>query len=137
MPVKKNNAVYLVGGMALLGVMIVIKLLVHKPPPVEAPSFLPGVYACQAGNEFCRIDDTVIIRRVNPGGTSYVIHRKSAFVRIIEGKSGPPEYQQEQWEGVYDPVRRVLTAAGRTDTIEYLAEENRIHKKDFTYEKIE
>jgi hypothetical protein len=71
------------------------------------------------------------------GGTGYRVYRKSAFVRVIQGKSGPPEYQQDQWEGVYDPVRRVLTAAGRTDTIGYFAEKNRIHKNDFIYEKIE
>jgi hypothetical protein len=137
MAIKKSNAVNFLGGIALSGVVIVALLLAHKPRLVEAPSFLPGVYACRAGNEFCRIDDTVIIRRVNPGGTSYAIHRRSAFVRIIQGKSGPPEYQQEEWDGVYDPVRRELTAAGRMDTIGYSADKNRIHKNDFTYEKIE
>ncbi|HEY4062370.1 MAG TPA: hypothetical protein VGM30_10740 [Puia sp.] len=137
MSIKKNSVFYLAGIPILLGLIGLVIFALRKPVSSDTPSFLPGIYACQAGNEFCHIDDTVIIHRMNLGGTIYTIHRMSSFVRIIQGKSSPPEHQQENWEGAYDPTHRTLTAAGRSDTIWYLAEKNRIHKNDFIYEKVE
>ncbi|HEY4334962.1 MAG TPA: hypothetical protein VGM89_03670, partial [Puia sp.] len=65
MAIRKNNALAVLCAVVSLGLVIVILLFVHKPPPVEVPAFLPGIYACEAGNEFCRIEDTVIIHRVS------------------------------------------------------------------------
>jgi hypothetical protein len=127
-------------GLSILVLLILARLVmwwIYRPTPSDTPAFLPGVYASEAGNEFCQIKDTVIIHRLNLGGDHYTVNRRSVFVRTREGKTGAPEYQEVQWEGVYDPRRQILTAAGRIDTIWYFTDLNRIHKKDFTYEKIE
>jgi hypothetical protein len=127
-------------GISIVGILIVTRLVlwwIQKAAPMEVPAFLPGIYACEAGNEFCHIKDTLVIHRLSLGGDHYTVNRKSAIVRIRAGKAGPPEYQQDQWEGVYDPGRQIVTVSGRADTVWYFPDLNRVVKKDFTYEKIE
>ena len=138
MPNIKNIMVRIITMVAFLGITGLVAYFASSPQESKGPSFLPGVYVCRAGNEFCRIDDTIIIRRGgSTGGLGYSIIRKSAFVRVVSGKTGLQELQQDQWESVYDPLLGVLTSAGRVDTIRYFENKNRIKKNDFTYEKIE
>jgi hypothetical protein len=142
MRILKKRTIIIIG-IIVAGILILTLLIfwvwrfLFPPALPEAPAFFPGAYVCDVGNEFCRIRDTVIIRRLTPGGLNYLISRKSAFVRIRQGVAGSPEYQQDVWEGYYDPERQTLTAAGRPDTIRYLPEANRIHKNFLIYEKIE
>jgi hypothetical protein len=103
----------------------------------KSPVFLPGIYVRESDNEFCRIVDTFIIRRVAPGGVEYQVTRKSAFQRIRGDQKLPVEYQSEEWPAVYDEAKRMLAGGGRNQQLNYSEEDNRIYQDRNAYEKVE
>lgn len=123
----------------LLGVLAGAVLITRQKStaPDRSPAFLPGVYTCLAQNEFCRIADTLVIRRTNNTDDDYIVTRTTSFVRMRSGKRDPPEYQQQHWIGHYDAARLWLMSARGNDTVRYYPKENRVSQSDFYYEKIE
>jgi len=133
----KKYWLMITGSVIMLTVLILCILsYIGTKKPEKAPAFLPGIYTCVAQNEFCRIDDTITIRRTQMGEDNYTVRRTTAFIRIKEGKKEPPEYQQQTWDARYiDPVWLVSTNG--IDTVWYFPGKNRIEKSNFHYEKIE
>jgi len=121
----------------LLAVISAGFLWLHKQEAEKTPAFLPGVYTSAAQNEFCRIDDTLVIRRTRMGEDSYNVRRATCFVRIRDGKKAPPEYQEQHWEAQYQMAKYRLVSNNEADTVLYYPEKNRISKAGFYYEKIE
>jgi hypothetical protein len=103
----------------------------------KPPTFLPGVYLNEAENEFCKITDTLSIRKTSQGSATYEITRRACFQRVKEGKSMPAEYQVDQWLANYDESQGSLVSLQKSDPIQYLPKENKITKSGFIYEKIE
>jgi len=101
------------------------------------PSFLPGVYTCVAANEFCRIEDTLVVRRARMESDDYLLTRSTRFTRIRAGREGPSEMTQQQWQAHYNADKYLLTDTKQSDTVRYYPEQNRISKANFYYEKIE
>jgi hypothetical protein len=125
-------------GIKLIGAALVVTLLGCKgKAPEQAPRFLPGMYVSQAENEFCRITDTLIIRKTSLDGITYQVIRKSAFQRIRQGEKLPVEYQAEEWQAGYDATLSVLLPAVKAPEIRYAAEQNKVFKGDWEYEKVE
>lgn len=105
--------------------------------PEQAPPFLPGMYVSQAENEFCRIVDTLIIRKTSLDGIAYQVIRKSAFQRIRRGEKMAVEYQSEEWQAGYDASHSVLLPSAKAPEIRYSAEQNKVFKGEWEYEKVE
>jgi hypothetical protein len=106
----------------------------HSP---DHPRFLPGIYVSACENEFCKILDTLTIRRASPGGYMYTITRRYSFLRIKDGRIMPPEDEQDQWQATYDVSKEILVPAGKNDSIQYVPQMNMITNADFMYQKIE
>ncbi|MBN9384780.1 MAG: hypothetical protein J0H74_28760 [Chitinophagaceae bacterium] len=109
----------------------------HTQGPGKRPPFLPGVYICVAENEFCRIDDTLVIRRTRTEEDHYTVMRTTSFIRIRSGKKAPPEYEQAHWDGQYHANKSRLISANEADTVWYYPDDNKVSKASFYYEKIE
>lgn len=110
---------------------------VKKEGGVKAPNFLPGIYTCIAANEFCRIDDTLTVRRTQMGADDYLVTRHTRFIRIRGGRESPEEPMLQQWKAHYDADRFRLVSVNEVDTVRYYPEKNRVSKANFYYEKIE
>lgn len=104
--------------------------------PEKAPPFLPGIYTCISRNEFCRIDDTLTIRRIRMGEDDYTVTRSTAFVRIREGKWAAPEYTHQRWKVSYQGDGKLMSFDG-SDTMLYFPATNHLNKGYCFYEKIE
>ncbi len=46
----------------ILGAVVIVRM--NGSGSGKSPPFLPGVYTCVLHNEFCRIPDTLVIRRL-------------------------------------------------------------------------
>jgi hypothetical protein len=134
---KQRNLFFYLGIPGILALAVGSYFFFRSSPKPTTPPFLPGVYVCVAGNEFCRIDDTLSIHRIGLGSVSYTITHQSAFVRIRQDKRSPPEYQHEEWAATYDPAAQILTASGRTEVLQYIIDQNQLRKNDFIYQKVE
>jgi len=136
---SKNKNWMIISAMivAVAGGVSGIALWLHRQGSEKTPLFLPGVYICVAQNEFCRIDDTLVIRRNRLQEDNYSVTRTTSFVRIREGKKDFPEYQQRQWNGEYQVAKCRLISSNEADTVLYYPDRNRVSKAGFYYEKIE
>ena len=118
--------------------LFTLLFLACKPvPEKKAPSFLPGIYVSLTQSEFSGVADTLTIHKMDLEGTAYQVSRKICFVRIKYGKSGAPEYQQEQWAAKYDPEKNTLTAADPSNLLIYVPNSNNLYKGNTEYDKIE
>jgi hypothetical protein len=108
-----------------------------QPVAVERPVFLPGVYVNQYETDFCRVVDTLVVRRKSLDGTAYQVIRRSSFQRIRLGKRMPAEYEGEQWESGYDGSKKALVSDDKTKEVDYLPEENKLYRGNMGYEKVE
>ncbi|MDO6433284.1 hypothetical protein Q4E93_21920 [Flavitalea sp. BT771] len=135
---NKQKWVIISAGSAM-AIMIAAGVIVwdQRDIPQRKPLFLPGVYTCVAQNEFCRIADTLTIRRMNVEEDNYAVTRTSCFTRIRTGKDGPPEYQQQKWTGHYVFGKYRLVSEDGADTVWFYPKKNRVSKASFYYEKIE
>ena len=134
---KQKWVIISVGGAALGLALAGVIVWEQRDIPQRRPLFLPGVYTCVAQNEFCRIDDTLTIRRPNIEEDNYTVTRGSCFTRIRMGKNGPPEYQQQKWTGHYAFAKYRLVSEDGPDTVWFYPKKNRVSKASFYYEKIE
>ena len=134
---KQRWVIISVGGAALGLALAGVIVWEERDIPQRRPLFLPGVYTCVAQNEFCRIDDTLTIRRPNIEEDNYMVTRGSCFTRIRMGRNGPPEYQQQKWTGHYQMKKFRLISEEGSDTVQYYPSRNRVSKASLYYEKIE
>jgi len=77
----------------------------------QVRSFIPGTYVNQAGSEFSKASDTLVIEAGNHN--RYLIQRKTGFNRIRDGKTGKREYETEVWTAMYDEQSRILKETRR------------------------
>ena len=97
--------------------------------------FMPGVYVNSAGGEFSVASDTLVIERVE--GNNYVIHRKTGFNLVSDGKIGKREYEQEEWRTVYDPQSQLLTETKKGKLITFFPKKKVLLVGRREYQKID
>jgi hypothetical protein len=133
---KKN--IWILTAAAIIGVAALLAgtFTGRHDEPGKAPLFLPGIYTCISLNEFCRIDDTLTIRRIRMGEDIYTVTRSTAFVRIREGNWAAPEYTHQCWKVRYQGDRKLVSFDG-SDTMLYFPATNHLNKGYCFYEKIE
>jgi hypothetical protein len=96
--------------------------------------FMPGVYVNSAGGEFSVASDTLDVKLVE--GNNYVIHRRTGFNLVTDGKIGKREYEVEKWNGVYSPNTQVLTETKRGKLISFFPEKGSLTVGQRIYKKI-
>ena len=101
------------------------------------PTFLPGIYVSMSENEFCRIEDTLTIRKAKLDSNAYSVYRSSGFVRRHGAKRNPVEHQSEEWAASYDPKFQLLQCDGKGRNIRYFGEQNQLILDHWVYEKVE
>ena|SRR5450631_3630931 len=108
-----------------------------QPTAVQPPAFLPGIYVDQYETDFCRVVDTLVVKKKSRDGAEYQVIRKSSFQRIRQGKRMPVEYDVEQWECGYDGSKKILLSDDKAKEVDYLPEENKLYRGNMGYEKVE
>jgi len=72
----------------------------------KSRTFLPGTYISSAVGEFSKADDTLIVE--SSAENQFMLHRRTGFNRIENGKIGKREYETEEWRATYDPATKTL-----------------------------
>ncbi|MFF5380793.1 hypothetical protein [Pedobacter suwonensis] len=73
----------------------------------KSRSFLPGTFINSAGGEFSKADDTLAVQACE--GNIFLIHRRTGFNLIKNGKAGKRHYEREEWKALYDEGTKSLT----------------------------
>lgn len=98
-------------------------------------NFMPGVYVNSAGSEFSVASDTLAIEQVE--GNNYVIHRRTGFNLVTNGKLGKREYEVEKWTAVYSPDTQVLTETKKGKLISFFPESGSLSVGRRLYRKVD
>jgi hypothetical protein len=96
--------------------------------------FIPGTYVNSAGGEFSIASDTLILELVE--GNNYVVHRRTGYHLIAEGKVGPREYETEQWSAVYDTDKKTLLETRKGKIISFYPDRKALQVGRRVYDKI-
>jgi hypothetical protein len=99
--------------------------------------FIPGTYVDSASSEYSIAYDTLISEQAERESNNYILHRKTGFRRIRNGKPGKDEFETEEWVGVYDPNTGVLNEISTGKTITFYPETNRLRVVKREYQKID
>lgn len=90
-----------------------------------------GTYVNQAGGEYSVADDTLVVEHEQ--GNKFLIHRRTGFNLISEGKTGRREYETEEWKATYDAKTEVMTETRRGKVLTFYPSKlmvgNREYKK--------
>ncbi|WP_316795077.1 hypothetical protein [Pedobacter agri] len=70
-------------------------------------SFLPGTFVNSAGGEFSKADDTLALEQGE--GNLFLIHRRTGFNLIENGKTGKRQYEREELKALYDESTKTLS----------------------------
>lgn len=96
-------------------------------------NFMQGTYVNSAGGEFSIASDTLVVEQVE--GNNYVIHRRTGYNLIADGKIGIREHETEEWSCLYDPERQTLLEKRKGKIISFFPEKSaltigrRVYKK--------
>ncbi|HMI01278.1 MAG TPA: hypothetical protein VK541_02280 [Pedobacter sp.] len=77
----------------------------------DTRSFMPGTYVNHAEGTYAVADDTLVVEHAE--NNNYLIHRRTGFNRIENGKKGNREYETEEWNAVYDQKLKTLRETRR------------------------
>ncbi len=97
-------------------------------------SFIPGTYVNSAGGEYSVADDTLYIEPSE--SNNYVIHRKTGFNVINDGKKGKRQFETEQWNAIYDEATKAMTETRKGKIITFSPESNTLKVGKREYQKI-
>ncbi len=103
----------------------------------KMPDYIPGTYVDSASSEYSVAFDTLIIELYEKESNNYIIHRKTGFNRIEDGKLGKDQHETEEWVAVYDPDTRVLNETSSGKIITFYPETNRLRVVKREYLKID
>jgi hypothetical protein len=98
-------------------------------------SFIPGTYVNSAGSEYSVADDTLFIEP--SGSNNFLIHRKTGFNLIEEGKKGERQHETEQWNAVYDEGTKALTETRKGKIITFDPESKTLKVGKREYRKLD
>ena len=100
----------------------------------EVKDFIPGTYVNSAGGEFSIASDTLVLELVE--GNNYVVHRRTGYHLIAEGKVGPRENETEQWSCIYDESKKTLLETRKGKIISFYPEKGALLVGRRVYEKV-
>jgi hypothetical protein len=78
---------------------------------------IAGTYVNDAQSEASIAHDTLIVEQGRDN--TYLLHRKTGFQLIVNGKPGKHMYETEEWTAVLDPKTSVLTESRKGKVIAF------------------
>jgi hypothetical protein len=99
--------------------------------------YIPGTYVDSASSEYSIAFDTLIIEPAEIESQNYIIHRKTGFRRIENGKLGKYQFKAEEWVAVFDPDTKVLNEITTGKTITFYPQTKRLRVVRREYQKID
>jgi hypothetical protein len=100
----------------------------------EIKDFMPGIYVNSAGGEFSIASDTLKIELVE--GNNYVIHRRTGYNLISDGKVGAREHETELWSCAYSSATKTLTELKKGKIITFYPDSSALKVGRRVYQKI-
>ena len=96
--------------------------------------FMPGTYVNSAGGEFSIASDTLKIELVE--GNNYVVHRRTGYNLIRDGKFGVREHETERWSCAYSTATKTLTELKKGKLIAFFPDSGSLKVARRVYQKI-
>lgn len=121
--------------LVIIGVILLGCALFFGCSPDKVRDFIPGTYVNYAGGEFSVASDTLAIELVE--GNNYVIHRRTGFNLVTDGKIGKREYEVEKWTAVYSSDTQVLTETRKGKLISFFPDRGSLSVGRRVYKKID
>jgi hypothetical protein len=118
----------------ILGCMVVYCALMLGCSGDKVRDFMPGVYVNSAGGEFSVANDTLVVELVE--GNNYVIHRRTGFNLVSDGKVGKREYETEQWKAVYSTENQSLSEVKKGKQITFYPQQHSLMVGNRQYRKL-
>ncbi|MBD1366568.1 hypothetical protein IDJ77_22330 [Mucilaginibacter sp. ZT4R22] len=78
---------------------------------------IAGTYVNDAQSEASIAHDTLVVEKA--GDDNYLLHRKTGFRLVVNGKPGKYLYETEEWTAVADPKTGVLTESRKGKVIKF------------------
>lgn len=100
-------------------------------------AFIPGTYVNQASGEYSTAYDTLVIEQADAKSNNYIIHRKTAFRRITNGRPGKREYETEEWHAVYDEGTKSMIENSSGKVLTFYPESSHLTLGRREYQKID
>jgi len=95
---------------------------------------IEGTYIKAGESEYSKIKDTLVIEAAE--GNTFLIHRKTAFQLIKDGKPGKEQYEKEEWKALYDEEKETLTETSKGKIITPLPKANKLLVERSEYQRI-
>ncbi|MGN8068397.1 hypothetical protein [Mucilaginibacter sp. 22184] len=118
----------------ILLIAIVAVIMAACNSKTDTRSFIPGTYVNQAGSEYSIASDTLVIEASE--GNNYLIHRKTGFNIITDGKKGKRQYETEEWRALYDQSTKSMTETAKGKLLTFYPEAKKLLVGKREYQKI-
>lgn len=90
----------------------------------DTRSSIPGTYVNQAEGEYSVASDTLVIEASE--GNNYLVHRKTGFNIITDGKKGKRQYETEEWRALYDQSTKSVTEISKGKLLTFYPEAKKL-----------
>lgn len=121
--------------LVIIGVMVFGCAVLVGCSSDKVRDFMPGVYVNSAGGEFSVASDTLQVELVE--GNNYVIHRRTGFNLVTDGKIGKREYEVEKWSAVYSSDTQGLTETRKGKLISFFPDSGSLSVGRRVYRKVD
>ncbi len=118
----------------LLYLCVVAVLFVTACTSDKTRPFIPGTYINTAGGEHNTATDTLVIEAVE--SNNYLIHRKTGFRLIRNGKAGKHQHETEEWKAIYDEGTKTLTETKKGKLITFYPDSGKLLVGKREYKKL-
>lgn len=85
---------------------IMLGLVIAACNAITGKTVLEGTYVNHSEGKYSVADDTLMVETGD--GNLVLIHRRTGFRRLTNGRPGKKEYEAEEWKAVWDKDERVL-----------------------------
>lgn len=96
--------------------------------------FIAGTYVSEGSTNYSLSSDTLEIEEST--ANNYLIHRKTGFRLIRNGKKGKRQYETEEWKALYDTSTKSLMEISKGKIITLYPTENKLAVGKREYKKI-
>lgn len=96
--------------------------------------FITGTYVSEGSTSYSMSSDTLEIE-ASPDN-NYLIHRKTGFRLIRNGKKGKRQYETAEWKALYDNGTKSLMEISKGKIITFYPKENKLAVGKREYKKI-
>ncbi len=118
----------------LIMLMAVVLFFTAACTSDKTRSFIPGTYVNSAGGQYSNADDTLVIEPTE--SNNYLIHRRTGFNIIRNGKTEKRQHETEEWKAVYDEATKTLTETAKGKLITFYPDSAKLMVGKREYRKL-